>query len=340
MSFRARALPVEPAEHLPLRIPIQRQLVVLQPGKSRCLRLLPTSRASTVSGDSSVSRSTSQTVVGFGPSWWAMSALLVTRPEVEQALPAVGTCQRMEDRLVGSGASASGDSAAGITTFRPPCRWMRTEVTAVNFAAPGGAFLILAFLQRRTGLTNITSLSGVIRSVPLLSALFLLFALAAIGLPETSGFPGKLLIIVAALPSQTITGVAAVFGTALAAAAVLSAFSLSLTRPLAQSRGSHRRRPAAARAGLAAATGYAYAGGWGLSLADPGIVQADGRSQRGRVVRAVSGSARRSLLWPRLRTKCLVVDYNAKHFRGRPLVHQVVDTPCQKESMQQITAVV
>ena len=61
---------------------------------------------------------------------------------------------------------------------------MRTEVTAVSFAAPGGAFLILAFLQRRTGSTNITSLSGVIRSVPLLSALFLLFALAAIGLPE------------------------------------------------------------------------------------------------------------------------------------------------------------
>jgi NADH-quinone oxidoreductase subunit M len=55
-------------------------------------------------------------------------------------------------------------------------------------------------------------LGGVMRSMPLLSGFFLLFGLAGIGLPGTSGFPGELLIIVAALHSHTGAGLAALFG--------------------------------------------------------------------------------------------------------------------------------
>ncbi|EXI68123.1 MAG: NAD(P)H-quinone oxidoreductase chain 4 1 [Candidatus Accumulibacter adjunctus] len=102
----------------------------------------------------------------------------------------------------------------------------------LNFAlAGGGAFLALSFLQRRTGSTDVARLGGALRSMPRLSALFLLFGLAGIGLPGTSGFPGELLIIVAALHDHTGAGLAALFGMVLAAAAFLSPFRQAFFGP-------------------------------------------------------------------------------------------------------------
>ncbi|MBE2258280.1 MAG: NADH-quinone oxidoreductase subunit M, partial [Rhodobacteraceae bacterium] len=54
---------------------------------------------------------------------------------------------------------------------------------------------------------------------------------AGIGLPGTSGFPGELLIIVAALHSHTGAGLAALFGTVLAAAAFLAPFRRAFLGP-------------------------------------------------------------------------------------------------------------
>jgi NADH-quinone oxidoreductase subunit M len=80
----------------------------------------------------------------------------------------------------------------------------------LNFSvAAGGGFLVLAFLQRRSDSTDISQLGGVIHRMPLLSGFFLLFGLAGIGLPGTSGFPGELLIIVETLHSHTGAGLAA-----------------------------------------------------------------------------------------------------------------------------------
>ena len=102
----------------------------------------------------------------------------------------------------------------------------------LNFSlAGGGAFLVLSFLRRRTGSTDIAQLGGVLRSMPRLSAFFLLFGLAGIGLPGTSGFPGELLIIVAALHDHTGAGLAALFGMVLAAAAFLSPFRQAFFGP-------------------------------------------------------------------------------------------------------------
>jgi NADH-quinone oxidoreductase subunit M len=70
------------------------------------------------------------------------------------------------------------------------------------------------------------------RSMPRLSGFFLLFGLAGIGLPGTSGFPGELLIIVAALHSHTGAGLAALFGMVLAAAGFLSPFRQAFLGPL------------------------------------------------------------------------------------------------------------
>jgi NADH-quinone oxidoreductase subunit M len=103
----------------------------------------------------------------------------------------------------------------------------------LNFSvAAGGGFLVLAFLQRRSGSTDISQLGGVMRSMPLLSGFFLLFGLAGIGLPGTSGFPGELLIIVAALHSHTGAGLAALFGMVLAAAGFLAPFRQAFLGPL------------------------------------------------------------------------------------------------------------
>jgi NADH-quinone oxidoreductase subunit M len=102
----------------------------------------------------------------------------------------------------------------------------------LNFSvAAGGGFLILSFLQRRTGTTDIHQLGGLMRSMPRLTGFFLLFGLAGIGLPGTSGFPGELLIIVAALHSHTGAGLAALFGMLLAAAGFLAPFRHAFLGP-------------------------------------------------------------------------------------------------------------
>jgi NADH-quinone oxidoreductase subunit M len=102
----------------------------------------------------------------------------------------------------------------------------------LNFSlTAGGSFLALAFLQRRTASTDISQLGGLLRSMPVLSGFFLLFGLAGIGLPGTSGFPGELLIIVAALHSHTGAGLAALFGMVLAAAGFLAPFRQAFFGP-------------------------------------------------------------------------------------------------------------
>ena len=95
----------------------------------------------------------------------------------------------------------------------------------LNFSlAAGGGFLILSFLQRRSGSTDAAQLGQLFGRWPLLSAFFLLFGLAGIGLPGTSGFPGELLIIVAALHDHTGAGLAALFATVVGAAAFLAPY--------------------------------------------------------------------------------------------------------------------
>lgn len=95
----------------------------------------------------------------------------------------------------------------------------------LNFSlATGGGFLVLAFLQRRSGSTDVDRLGGIVARMPRLTAFFLLFAMSGLGMPGTSGFPGELLIVVAALHSHTGAGLAALFGMILAAAGFLSPF--------------------------------------------------------------------------------------------------------------------
>jgi NADH-quinone oxidoreductase subunit M len=101
--------------------------------------------------------------------------------------------------------------------------------------ATGGAFLLLEFLRQRTGSTDITSLGGVAKTMPLLATGFLICGLAGVGMPGTSSFPGEFLLVLAALQNHTGAGMAALFGLAIAASAFLAlyrkAFFGPATRP-------------------------------------------------------------------------------------------------------------
>jgi NADH-quinone oxidoreductase subunit M len=90
--------------------------------------------------------------------------------------------------------------------------------------AGGGLFLMVSQLHHRTGTTNLATLGGAARSMPLLTSFFLLFGLASMGLPGTIGFPGELLIFMASFEHHAGAGVAALAGVVIGAAAFLNLY--------------------------------------------------------------------------------------------------------------------
>ena len=103
----------------------------------------------------------------------------------------------------------------------------------LNFTlAAGGLFLLTGFLHRRTGSTDVLSLGGAARTMPRLAALFLLFALASLGVPGTSGFPAELLLLVSALTTHAGAGLAALFGVVIGAAYMLDMYRRAFLGPV------------------------------------------------------------------------------------------------------------
>jgi len=106
----------------------------------------------------------------------------------------------------------------------------------LNFViASGGLFLLAGFLHHRTGSTDVATLAGAARTMPLLASFFLLFGLAAMGLPGTSGFPAELLLLLSTFERHAGAGLAALVGMVIGAAYFLSlyrrAFFGPATRP-------------------------------------------------------------------------------------------------------------
>lgn len=106
----------------------------------------------------------------------------------------------------------------------------------LNFTVvAGGLFLFTGFLHHRLGSTDLMSLGGVGRSMPLLAAFFFLFALASLGVPGTSGFPAEFLILMSALQTHTGAGLAALFAMVLGAAYVLASYRGTFCGPVRSS---------------------------------------------------------------------------------------------------------
>jgi NADH-quinone oxidoreductase subunit M len=69
--------------------------------------------------------------------------------------------------------------------------------------------------------------------MPMLSALFLLFGLASMGIPGTSGFPAEFLILYAAITTQTGAGLAALATVIIGAAYFVSLYRKAFLGPAA-----------------------------------------------------------------------------------------------------------
>jgi NADH-quinone oxidoreductase subunit M len=110
----------------------------------------------------------------------------------------------------------------GIASFSP--QGIQGAVfQLLNFSlVAGGLFLITGFLHQRTGSTEILSLGGVAKSMPLLASFFLFLGLAGIGMPATSGFPAEFLLIVSILEVHTGAGLVVLFVVILGAAYFLN----------------------------------------------------------------------------------------------------------------------
>jgi NADH-quinone oxidoreductase subunit M len=63
----------------------------------------------------------------------------------------------------------------------------------------GGMFLAVGILQYKVGSRLIKDFGGVAKTMPVFAAFFMLFSLANVGLPGTSGFVGEFMIIIAAM---------------------------------------------------------------------------------------------------------------------------------------------
>ena len=82
-------------------------------------------------------------------------------------------------------------------------------------------FLCVGVLYDRTHSRLINSYGGVVHILPKYSFLFMVFALATLGLPGTSGFVGEFLILVGAFKVNILAAILASIGVILAAAYIL-----------------------------------------------------------------------------------------------------------------------
>jgi len=102
----------------------------------------------------------------------------------------------------------------------------------VNLGIVGaGLFFVAGFLVTRVGQPELTSLGGVIHHAPLLTATFLVIALAGIGLPGTNGFNGEHLVMLGAFERHWSMALAAGAGVFFTAAYSLSYFQRGFMGP-------------------------------------------------------------------------------------------------------------
>lgn len=96
----------------------------------------------------------------------------------------------------------------------------------------GGLFLLIGFLQHRLGSTEISSLGGIAKTMPIMASLFFIFGLASLGVPGTNGFVAENLILISVLQTHTGAGLAALFAIIIAAAYFFNIYRQSFLGPV------------------------------------------------------------------------------------------------------------
>jgi NADH-quinone oxidoreductase subunit M len=92
-------------------------------------------------------------------------------------------------------------------------------------------FLVAGFVIKRRGTSSIRAMGGVEKAAPVMAGLFLVFGLAALGLPGLSPFVSEMLVIIAAFQHHWWTGAIAVSAIVLAAFYVLWMYQRTMTGP-------------------------------------------------------------------------------------------------------------
>lgn len=90
-----------------------------------------------------------------------------------------------------------------------------------------GLFLLSGFIFQRIGSTDVISLGGIAKTMPLLSSFFFFLGLANMGVPGTSSFPAEFLIILGSFKHHPGVGIAILFSIVLGAAYFLSIYRKS-----------------------------------------------------------------------------------------------------------------
>ncbi len=92
----------------------------------------------------------------------------------------------------------------------------------INHAITTGAlFIAIALIHKRTGTRDLSKLGGLWKSQPNLSAFFLLFSLASLGLPGLANFAGEILILIGTFKSHPGWAIIAVGGVLFSAVYIL-----------------------------------------------------------------------------------------------------------------------
>lgn len=85
----------------------------------------------------------------------------------------------------------------------------------------GGLFAIIALIRQRTGTRDIHALGGLWGKAPNLSAMFLLFALASLGLPGLANFSGEIMVLLGTFQVHPVWAGIAIVGIVFTAAYML-----------------------------------------------------------------------------------------------------------------------
>ena len=88
----------------------------------------------------------------------------------------------------------------------------------------GALFLIVGMIYQRAHTKQISELGGIWADAPILSAFFLFFTFASIGLPGLNNFVGEFLVLVGTFQENVLAAVLAATGVVLAAIYMLSMF--------------------------------------------------------------------------------------------------------------------
>ncbi len=100
--------------------------------------------------------------------------------------------------------------------------WEGSLLLMINHGVTTGAlFIAIALIHKRTGTRDLSSLGGLWKNQPNLSAFFLLFSLASLGLPGLANFAGEILILIGTFKTHPVWAVVAVGGVLFSAAYIL-----------------------------------------------------------------------------------------------------------------------